>query len=86
MAKRRDEDVPALVLAIVAQVYERTRHRPQPWYIDRAQLELPHSADGVNAAIYYAEVSGWLVGAGEPPLGVSITSDGIQLLKDRQLI
>ena len=86
MAKRKVDDVPALVLAIIVQVYELTQDRPHPWYVDRSDLNLPHAADSVNSAIYYAEVSGWLVGAGEPPKGVSITSDGIQLLRNRQLI
>jgi hypothetical protein len=86
MAKRKGEDIPALVLAVVIQVYERTGERPQPWYVDRSELELANAADSVNSAIYFAEVSGWLVGAGEPPQGVSITPAGIQLLRDRGLI
>ena len=67
MAKR--DDIPHLVLAVVAQVYKVANRRTQPWYIDRSALDLAHS-DGVNSAIYYAEVSGWLVGAREPPMGL----------------
>jgi hypothetical protein len=86
MAKRKGEDVPALVLAVIAKVYELAGHRPQPWYVSRSDLNLPHAADSVNSAIYYAEVSGWLVGSGEPVHGVSITPAGVQLLEDRGMI
>jgi hypothetical protein len=40
----------------------------------------------VNSAIYYAEVRGWLVGAGEPAHGVSMTPAGRKLLEDRGMI
>jgi hypothetical protein len=86
MTKRKGEDIPALVLAVIGQVYELAGHRPQPWYVSRSDLDLAHAADGVNSAIYYAEVSGWLVGAGEPAHGVSITPAGIKLLEDRGMI
>ena len=75
-----------MVLAVVAQVYELSGHRLQPWYIDRAALELGHASDSVNSSIYYAELSGWLVGAGEPPLSVAITADGVRLLEECGLI
>ena len=52
----------------------------------RAALDLGHASDGVNSTIYYAEVSGWLVGAGEPPLSVAITADGVRLLAECGLI
>jgi hypothetical protein len=32
--------------------------------------------------IYYAEVSGWLVGAGEPPKSIAVTADGVRLLEE----
>jgi hypothetical protein len=86
MAKRKGEDIPALVLAVIAQIYELAGHRPQPWYVSRSELSLPHAADSVNSAVYYAEVSGWLVGAGEPAHGVSITPAGRKLLEDRGMI
>ena len=35
-----------------------------------------------DSSIYFAEVSGWLVGAGEPPKSVAITADGVRLLED----
>jgi hypothetical protein len=41
---------------------------------------------GDLAAYDYAEVSGWLVGAGEPPLSVAITGDGVRLLVECGLI
>jgi len=62
MPKQRRDSIPALVLAVIAQVYELSGHRTQPWYIDRAVLDLGHASDSVNSSIYYAEVSGWLVG------------------------
>ena len=85
MPKQRRDSIPALVLAVIAQVYELSGHRTQPWYIDRSALDLADS-DRVNSAIYYAEVSGWLVGAREPPLSVAITADGVRLLEESGLI
>ena len=86
MAKRTRDSIPALVLAVVVQVYELSEHRKQPWYVDRSALDLVHASDSVNSAVYYAEVSGWLVGAGEPPESVAITAQGIRLLEERGLI
>jgi hypothetical protein len=74
-----------LVLAVVGQVYELSGRRTQPWYVDRAALDLGHASDSVNSSIYYAEVSG-LVGAGEPPQSVAITADGVRLLEECGLI
>ena len=79
MPKQTRDSIPALVLEVVAQVYELSGRRTQPWYIDRAALDLGHASDSVNSSIYYAEVSGWLVGAGEPPQSVAITADGVRL-------
>jgi hypothetical protein len=86
VAKHKRDDIPALVLAMVTQVYEVAQGRTQPWYIDRSTLNVSHAADGVDSAIYYAEVSGWLVGAGEPPKSVAITADGVRLLEECGLI
>jgi hypothetical protein len=86
MAEQKRDHIPALVLAVVAQVYELSNHRTQPWYIDRSAIELAHAADSVNSAIYFAEVSGWLVGAGEPPQSVAITADGVRLLEECGLV
>jgi hypothetical protein len=47
---------------------------------------LGHAPDSVDSSIYYAEVSGWLVGAGEPPKSVAITADGVRLLEECGLI
>jgi hypothetical protein len=86
MAKRTRDNIPALVLAVIAQVYELSERRTQPWHIDRSALDLGHASDSVNSSIYYAEVSGWLVGAGEPPQGVAITADGVRLLEECGLV
>jgi hypothetical protein len=86
MAKQPRDSIPALVLEVIAQVYELSGHRTQPWYVDRAALDLGHASDSVNSSIYYAEVSGWLVGAGEPPQSVAITADGVRLLEECGLI
>ncbi len=86
MARGRPEDIPALVLAVIAKVYELSGRRTQPWYISRSAVELVDAADAVNSAIYYAEVRGWLVGSGEPPNGVAITADGVELLKELGMI
>jgi hypothetical protein len=59
-----------LVLAVIAQVYELSEHRTQPWYIDRSALDLGHASDG----------------AGEPPQGVAITADGVRLLEECGLV
>jgi hypothetical protein len=51
-----------------------------------AALNLVDATDSVVSAIYYAELSGWLVGAGEPPQSVAITADGVRLLEECGLI
>jgi hypothetical protein len=79
-SKTRDS-IPALVLEVVARVYELAERRTQPWYIDRATLNLGRPLDSVDSSIYYAEVRGWLVGASEPPRGVAVTADGVRLLQ-----
>ena len=86
MAKQPRDSIPALVLEVVAQVYELSGHRTQPWYIDSSALDLDQASDSVNSSIYYAEISGWLVGAGEPPQSVAITADGVRLLEECGLI
>jgi hypothetical protein len=40
----------------------------------------------MDAAIDYAEVSGWLVGAREPPQAVAIAREGVRLLEEYALI
>jgi hypothetical protein len=82
MVKRKRDSIPALVLEVIARVYEVAERRTQPWYIDRAALGLGRPLDSVDSSIYYAEVSGWLVGAGEPPKSVAVTADGVQLLEE----
>jgi hypothetical protein len=86
MARRKAEDIPALVFAVVARIHELTGHHALPWYVDRADLDIDNAGEGVTSAIYFAEVSGWLVGSGEPFRGVSITDAGIKLLEERGLI
>src|SRR5882672_9217322 len=86
MAKQPRDTIPALVLEVIARVCELSGHRIQLWYIDRATLDLGHASDSVDSSIYYAELSGWLVGAGEPPKSVAITADGVRLLEDCGLI
>lgn len=70
----------------MAKVYELSGRRTQPWYVSRSAIELVDAADSVNSSIYYAEVSGWLVGSGEPPQGVAITAAGVELLRARGVI
>jgi hypothetical protein len=62
MAKKTRDSILALVLEVIAQVYELSGRRTQPWYIDRAALDWGHAPDSVDSSIYYAEVSGWLRG------------------------
>ena len=82
MHKKTRDSIPALVLEVIARVYEFAERRTQPWYIDRAALNLGRPPESVDSSIYYAEVSGWLVGAGEPPKSVAITADGVRLLEE----
>jgi hypothetical protein len=82
MVKRKRDSIPALVLEVIARVYEFAERRTQPWYIDRAALNLGRTPESVDSSIYYAEVSGWLVGAGEPPKSVAITADGVRPLEE----
>jgi hypothetical protein len=86
MHRKTRDSIPALVLEVVARVYELAERRTQPWYIDRATLNLGRPLDSVDSSIYYAEVRGWLVGAGEPPKGVAVTADGVRLLEECGLI
>ena len=86
MPKQPRDGIPALVLEVIAQVYELSGRRTQPWYIDRSALDLGPASDSVDSSIYYAEVNGWLVGAGEPPQSVAITDDGVRLLEECGLI
>ena len=86
VSKAGREQVPAAVLEVVLLVYQAANGRLQPWYIDRGALAASGAPSDIDAAIYYAEVSGWLVGAREPPQGVAITPDGVRLLEDCALI
>jgi hypothetical protein len=58
MVKRKRDSIPALVLEVIARVYEFAERRTQPWYIDRAALNLGRPPESVDSSIYYAEVSG----------------------------
>ena len=40
MAKRTRDSSPALVLAVIAQVYEVAEGRTQPWHVDRSAIVL----------------------------------------------
>jgi hypothetical protein len=78
--------IPALVLALLAKVYELSGGQAHPWYVDSSALDLIDAGDSVDSLIYYAEVNGWLVGTGEPPKIIAITADGIRLLAECGLI
>jgi len=65
---------------------DESRFGPDAASIDRAALDLGHTSESVDSSIYHAEVSGWLVGAGEPPKSVAITADGVRLLEECGLI
>ena len=58
MAKQPRDTIPALVLEVIARVYELSGHRTQPWYVDRAALDLGHASESLDSSIYYAELSG----------------------------
>jgi hypothetical protein len=45
MVKRKRDSIPALVLEVIAQVYELSGRRTQPWYIDRSTLDLGMVSD-----------------------------------------
>jgi hypothetical protein len=82
MPRKIRDSIPALVLEVIARVYELAERRTQPWYIHRSALDLGHASESVDSSIYYAEVRGWLVGAGEPPKSVAVTADGVRLLEE----
>jgi hypothetical protein len=86
LPKHRRAEIPSTVLAVVLLVHQVANGRTQPWYIDRDSLLRAGAPGDVDAAVYYAEVSGWLVGAREPPQGVAITPEGVRLLGDCALI
>jgi hypothetical protein len=82
MLRKTRYSIPALVLEVIARVYDLAERRTQPWYISRATLDLGHTSESVDSSIYHAEVRGWLVGAGEPPKSVAITADNVRLLEE----
>ena len=84
--KYNRNEIPSSVLAVVLLVYQVANGRIQPWYMDRGALAAAGAPVDTDAAIYYAEVSGWLVGAREPPNAVAITAEGVRLLEDCALI
>ena len=86
MVRQPRDSIPSLVLEVIGRVYELAERRTHPWYLDRAALDLGHASESVDSSIYYAEVSEWLVGAGEPPQSVAITADGVRLLEECGLI
>jgi hypothetical protein len=86
MPNKTRDSIPALVLAVLAKVYELSGGRAHPWFVDSSTLDLIDAGDVVDLLIYYAELNGWLVGAGEPPKIVAITADGVRLLADCGLI
>jgi hypothetical protein len=47
MPKKTRDSIPALVLEVIARVYELSGHRTQPWYVDRAarQMEQTEALD-----------------------------------------
>ena len=80
--KRKRDSIPALVLEVIARVYEFAERRTQPWYIDRAALNLGHPPESVDSSIYYAEVSGCWWALVNPRKSVAITADGVRLLEE----
>jgi hypothetical protein len=86
MPNKTRDSIPALVLAVLARVYELAGGRTYPWYVDSSTLDLIDAGDVVDLLIYYAELNGWLVGTGEPPKIVAITADGVRLLAECGLI
>jgi hypothetical protein len=82
MSKKTRDSIPAWVSRSIARIYELAERRTRPWYIDRSALDLGHASESVDSWTYYAEVSGWLVGAGEPPKSVAVTADGVRLLEE----
>src|SRR5262245_55633029 len=86
LKKHERHEIPSAVLAVVLLVHQVANGRIQPWYIDRGALVAAGAPADADSAIYYAEVSGWLVGAREPPQAVAITPQGVRLLADCGLI
>jgi len=86
MANKTRDSIPALVLAVLAKVYELSGGQTHPWYVDSSTLDLIDGADSLDSLISFAELSGWLVGAGEPPTIIAITADGVRLLEECELI
>jgi len=64
MPNKTRDNIPALVLAVLAKVYELSGGRTHPWYVDSSTIDLIDSGDVVDLLTYYAELSGWLVGRG----------------------
>jgi hypothetical protein len=86
MPKKTRDIIPALVLAVLAKVYELSGGQTHPWYVDSSTLDLIDGADSLDSLIYVAELSGWLVGVGEPRTIIAITAEGVRLLEACGLI
>jgi hypothetical protein len=86
MHRKTRDSIPALVFALLAKVYELSGGQAHPWYVDSSTLDLIDGADRLESLIYFAELSGWLVGVGKPPTIIAITAEDVRLLAECGLI
>jgi hypothetical protein len=70
-ARRKDNGVHPLVLAILQAVWRATATRRPPYYVSVDSLMLPQAPERIDAAILLAVLSGWLTAGGDPPHSVA---------------
>jgi hypothetical protein len=71
---------PPLVLRVLRAVHEATKDKKPPHWIGVSTLGLRVDLLRLDQAIALAARSGWLRTAGNPPLTIAITIDGVQVL------
>lgn len=72
------------LLALLNAVHELTGRRPPPtWtHVDKVQIKLATgNRDALDAAIRLAVARRWLRSDGDPPISITLTSDGVKFLE-----
>jgi hypothetical protein len=72
---------PPIVLTVLRSVHEATRESKPPRYVAIDALRLQEDAVRLEAAVLLAHLWGWLNVAGNRPLSVATTADGLQELE-----
>lgn len=71
---------PPLVRRVLSAVHEATKDTKAPSWVNVGTLNLRIDRMRLEQAITLAVRSGWLKTAGDPPISLAITVDGLQAL------